>query len=118
MRGLMANKFLKKNKVIKALTLTDFSVWSGSSLIATIFPVFVISQIPGATLTDAGIASMIYMIVPALLNPPLGKILDLKKGYIDELNVLTISNIIRGIALIILAFSSSIWMLFGMQLIL
>jgi MFS family permease len=118
MRGLIANKMLANNKVIKALTLTDFAVWSGSSLIATIFPLFVITQIEGATVTHAGISSMIYMIVPAILNMPFGKLLDKMKGYNDELNMLTWSNIIRGISLIALAFTTNLWVFFLLQAVL
>lgn len=118
MRGIISNRMLKNHRAIKALTLSDFGVWSGSSLIATIFPLFVIGQIQGATVTDAGISSMLYLGVAALVNIPLGRWMDKKKGYIDELTVLAISNFIRGITLIGLAFVSTLPLLYLSQIIL
>ena len=49
MRGILVNKMLNRTKTIKALTLSDLSVWSGSALITVIAPLFVLSQIKGAT---------------------------------------------------------------------
>lgn len=118
MRALYANKFLKDSKVIQALTYADFAVWSGSSLITTIFPLFVINQIPGATVVDAGISTMIFTAIPALLNIPLGKWMDKKKGMVDELMVLTWSNILRGVSLIVLAFAPNLAVLYGTQIVL
>lgn len=118
MRALYANLLLKKNKVIKALTYADFAVWSGSSLITTIFPLFVINQIPGATVVDAGISTMIFTAIPALLNIPLGKWMDSKKGMVDELQILTWSNILRGVSLIVLAFSPNLFVLYATQVVL
>lgn len=118
MRGLISNRMLKDHHAIRALTLSDFSVWSGSNLIATIFPLFVISQIPGATVSDVGVASMIYLGVSAICNIPLGKIMDSKPGYIDELYLLAASNFVRGIALIALAFTTHLGLFYVLQLIL
>mgnify|MGYP003889440057 CR=1 FL=1 len=118
MRGIISNRMLKNHKAIKALTLSDFGVWSGSSLIATIFPLFVINQIPGATVTDAGIASMLYLGFGAVLNLPLGNYMDKHKGYIDELYLLAGSNLFRGIALLFMAFNTNLYFLFLLQILL
>jgi predicted MFS family arabinose efflux permease len=118
MRGIVSNKMLRNSNAIKALTLTDFSVWSGSSLIAVVFPLFVIQYIDGATLTDAGISSMIYTSIAAFMNIPLGKFMDSKKGLVDELYILSASNFIRGVALIAMAFISNLWVFYALQAVL
>lgn len=117
MRGILANKMLVKSKVIQALTLSDFGVWSGSSLITVIFPLFVLAQIKDATVIDVGISSLIYTAIGSILNVSLGKFLDKRKGYIDEVLVLALSNFIRGAAIIWLAFAGHLWELYTVQAI-
>ena len=115
MRGILVNKMLNRTKTIKALTLSDLSVWSGSALITVIAPLFVLSQIKGATLTDYGVSAMIYTAVGALFNIPFGRLMDKKKSYLNELVILSLSNFIRGAALIYLAFSHNLWELYLVQ---
>jgi predicted MFS family arabinose efflux permease len=117
MRGILVNKMLNKSDIVRALTLSDLSVWSGSALITIIAPLFVLSQIKGATLTDYGVSAMIYTAIGALVTVPIGRFMDAKKGYIDELLILAASNFIRGAALIYLAFSHEIWQLYMVQII-
>lgn len=117
MRDVLSSKMLINNKIIKSLTLSDFGVWSGSSLIQVVFPLFVLSQIHGATITDIGIATLIYTSIGAIFNVPFGKFMDKKKGYVDEVYILALSNFIRGIAVIYLAFSTQLWQLYLVQAI-
>ncbi|MCC7290154.1 MFS transporter [bacterium] len=118
MRGVYASRLLKNNHAIRSLTLSDFGVWSGSNLIGVVFPLFVIGQIQGATVTDAGISTMIYLGIAALCNIPLGRFMDKHVGLKDELTLLAISNLVRGISLIALALTTSLYWLFILQAVL
>ncbi len=106
------------NPVTKALTLSDFSTWSSGSLINVVFTLFVIDNISGATVADAGVSSMLFLIVSAFLNIPLGRMFDRWKGYLDEAYLLSLSSFIRGAALIILAFSTAVWQLHAINIVL
>ena len=117
-RRLITRANIVNNSVLKNLTLNDFGFWSGSTLVTVIFSLFVIDQIPGATVTDAGIASMIFTIVSALVNIPLGNYMDKKKGLVDETVFLSLSSIIRGIALIYMAYTSTLTGLYLVQIVL
>ncbi len=118
MKSDLTNKFLGDNDVVKALTLNDFSMNASTAISSVIFTLFVIKQIDGGTITDVGISQLVFLGVSALLNVPLAKLLDKTKGYIDEGIVLSVSSIIRGISLMILAFSHQLWQLYLYQALL
>ena len=118
MRELYVNKLLGRNEVIKALTLSDFTTWSSGAIINVVLTLFVITDISGATVTEAGISSMIYLSMSALLNVPLGKFMDSRPGLIDEAYLLALSSFIRGVGLIALGLSTQIWQLYLLQAIL
>jgi len=114
----LTNKLVGDSDVVKALTLNDFSMNASSAISTVIFTLFVIKQINGGTIAEVGISQLIFLGVSALLNMPLAKLLDKTKGYIDEGTVLALSSVLRGISLMILAFSHSIWELYLYQALL
>lgn len=118
MRGIIVNKMLGGNEVIRALTLSDFTTWSSGAIINVIFTLFIIEKIPNAGITEAGLSSMVFLTVSAFLNIPFGKMMDGRKGFLDETYLLAISSIIRGIALLIMAFSSAMWQIYLLQAVL
>jgi MFS family permease len=118
MRRLLSSKLISDNKVLKALTLSDFATWSGMSLINIVFTLFVIDKIDGASVTEAGIATMIFLSTAAVFNIPFGKFIDKHKGYTDEMYLLAGSSFLRGVALILTAFCTTIWPLYLLQVVL
>jgi MFS family permease len=118
MRELYTNKLLGNNKVLRALTLSDFATWSGMSLINIVFTLFVIDKIEGASVTEAGIATMIFLSTAAIFNIPFGRFVDKHKGYMDETYLLALSSLIRGIALILTAMCTTILPLYLLQFVL
>ncbi len=115
---LYINRLLGSNKVIQMLTLSDFGMNSSGAISGVIFTLFVINQIQGATITDAGLSSLFFLSSSALLNIPLGRFMDKTKGFMDENIILASSLFLRGIAMILLAFSTQIWQLYILQVIL
>lgn len=118
MRELIYTKLMGKNRVLSFLTLNDFSTWSSGNLTAVIFTLFALDHIKGASVTDVGLSSLVFLVVSAILNVPLGKVMDRIKGYVDETYVLTASSLVRGVALILLSMSTTLWQLYLLQAVL
>jgi MFS family permease len=78
----------------------------------------VIDKIEGASVTEAGIATMIFLSTAAVFNIPFGKFIDKHKGYTDEMYLLAGSSFLRGVALILTAFCTTIWPLYLLQVVL
>lgn len=118
MRAAYINRLKTSKKVLSVLTLSDFSTWSSANLTGVIFTLFALEHIKGSTITDVGLSSLVFLGTSALLNIPLGKYLDNLKGYVDENYVLVASSLVRGIALMLLAFSTQLWQLYILQAVL
>ncbi len=72
------------NKVIRVLVLGDVMFFSAFGLIGPIFAVFVTNQIVGATVATAGFAATINLLVRALLQMPIARYIDRRKGEKDD----------------------------------
>ena len=100
------------------LTLSDFGMNSSGAITGIIFTLFVLNNIEGGTVTDAGLSSLLFLSASALINIPLGRFMDRTKGYLDENIILSASLIIRGIGLILMSFSTLRWQLYTLQILL
>ncbi|HRI05384.1 MAG TPA: MFS transporter [Candidatus Dojkabacteria bacterium] len=118
MRGNYIKRLNTSKKVLSILTLSDFSTWSSANLTGVIFTLFALEHIKDATITDVGFSSLLFLSVSAILNIPLGRLLDRTRGFLDENYVLVASSVVRGGALILLAFSTQLWQLYLLQAIL
>lgn len=72
------------NKIIKFLTISDFAILTGFSFLAPIFAVFILGNIKGGTLETVGFATSIQVFSKALLEYPIARLLDKKRGDMDE----------------------------------
>lgn len=72
------------NRIIKFLTLSDFAIMTGFSFIAPIFAVYILGNIKGGTLETVGIATSIQVFAKAMLEYPIARSLDKKRGDMDE----------------------------------
>ncbi|MBI2592921.1 MAG: MFS transporter [Candidatus Colwellbacteria bacterium] len=91
-------KAFKVNKVIRHFVLSDLVLFSGWGLINPIFSVFVIQNIPGATLVTVGIVSSIYWLIRALIQLPIAAFLDRTDGEKDDFYVLLSGLVLASIA--------------------
>ena len=82
------------NKIIKILIGADFVFLSALGLITPIFAVFVTGQIEGGDVKVVGFAAAIYWILKSILQVPIGKFLDKRKGERDDLCFLVIGYFI------------------------
>ncbi len=80
------------NKIIKFLTISDFAILTGFSFFAPIFAVFIIGNIEGGTLKTVGFATSIQIFSKALFEYPIARLLDKKRGDMDEFYCMIIGS--------------------------
>jgi len=80
------------NRIIKFLTLSDFAILTGFSFLAPIFAVFILGNIKGGTLETVGFATSIQVFTKALLEYPIARFLDKKRGDMDEFYCMVIGS--------------------------
>lgn len=80
------------NRIIKFLTLSDFAILTGFSFLAPIFAVFILGNIEGGTLETVGFATSIQVFSKALLEYPIARLLDKKRGDLDEFYCMVIGT--------------------------
>ena len=72
------------NKVVRILVLGDIMFFSAFGLIGPIFAIFITNQIVGATVATAGFAATINLLARALLQMPVARYIDRRKGEKDD----------------------------------
>jgi len=82
------------NKIIRTLISADLIFLSAFGLITPIFAVFITEQIEGGDVRVVGFAAAIYWILKSILQIPIGKFLDKKKGEKDDLYLLILGYLI------------------------
>ena len=85
------------------MVFSDLLLFSGWGLISPIFAIFVIGNVEEATLTMVGIASAVYWLARALVQPGTAKILDRRPGEKDDFWALVLSLFAVAIASFALA---------------
>ena len=108
---------IKINRVVKFLVLADLIFLGGWSMVQPIFSVFVIRNIPGASLIVLGGVMALYWLVKSLLQIPVANYLDTHDGEKDDFYALLISLTLAAVAAFMLAITASLWQLFFAQFI-
>lgn len=83
---------MKVNNLIKILTFSDFIVISGWGLVNPLFAVFITKQIQGGNLELIGLSTAVYWIFRSSMQLPFAKLIDSKKGEIDDFVVMAIGS--------------------------
>lgn len=83
---------MKVNNLIKILTFSDFIVVSGWGLVNPLFAVFITKQIEGGNLELIGLSTAVYWIFRSSMQLPFAKLIDSKKGEIDDFVVMAIGS--------------------------
>ncbi len=74
----------KFNKVIEFLTFSDILMLSGWGLVNPILAVFFTDHIVGGTVALAGLASTTYFLVKSIVQLPVARYIDARKGERDD----------------------------------
>lgn len=96
----------------RTLTGLDISNAGGRGYVTVIIALFVIQYIEGGSATHLGLAVGLSTVVAAISSPAIGRWLDQKKGYLDELWTLFWGALIFGVTYIFLAFATEVWHLY------
>lgn len=81
------------NRIIKYLTISDFAILTGFSFVAPIFAVFVLQNIEGGSLETAGFAISIQVFAKVLLEYPIARYLDKRRGDLDEFYFMVMGSV-------------------------
>ena len=103
------------NRAVKILLLYLFFVVVSGGLFAPIFAVFVTDFIPGATLKTVGFALGFYAIAKSVLQIPLARFLDKRKGERDDFYALMAGASVAVIYPFALLAISKAWHLYFLE---
>lgn len=105
------------NRIIKILILSDFTIYSAWGLISPIFAVFLLESIRGGDASVAGMASGIYWVTKSLLQIPIGKFLDRRRGERDDYRALISGTFLASVIPLGYLLASEPWHIYAMQVV-
>jgi MFS family permease len=105
------------NKVIRTLIQADLVFLAAFGLISPIFAVFITQQIKGGSVEVVGFSAAFYWIIKSILQIPVSKILDKKRGEKDDFYFLIFGTILAAFVPIGYIFSSLPWHVYLLQAI-
>ena len=108
---------IRFNAVIKRFILADLVWLSGWGLLAPIFAVFVLQQIPGATVVTIGIAAAIYWILKSLIQIPIAIAIDRTASERDDYLVLVVSLMLAGLTSFSYILVHTVWQLYLVEML-
>ena len=111
------SKFIKINKIIKILILSDVALIGGFGFVTPIFAIFLTNNIQGGSVEIVGFAASIYWIINSLVLIPFGRYLDKNHGEKDDLYFIIIGNILAAMVVMGYVFSSLPWHIYCLQAI-
>lgn len=100
------------NRIVKYFVLSDLFFLGGWGLINPLFAVFVMQNIPGATLFTVGALASVYWIVKALVQMPVSILLDRREGEKDDFYALIFALVLAGFTAMLFTMANSITSIF------
>jgi len=108
---------LKVNKVIEFLTLSDILMLSGWGLITPIIAVFFTEQIEGGSVALAGLASAAYFLTKSIIQIPMARFIDMKRGEKDDYRTMIIGSSIITLCAFLYIFVRFPWQVILVQVV-
>lgn len=109
------------NKIVKTLIISDFFLNLGWGLLSPIFALFVLQKItigdPTKAAEVAGLAALFYWVSKSLIEIPIGRLLDKKKGEKDDFWFMVIGLLIVGLVPMGYLISSQPWHIYIFQIL-
>lgn len=105
----------KLNRVIIYLTLSDVMILSGWGLVSPIFAIFWSEQIMGGSITLAGFAATVFLLVKSLGQIPVARFIDKKEGEKDDFWIMITGSLIIGVVAFLYIFASLPWHVIALQ---
>ncbi len=107
--------FLRPNKIIKYLILSDLAFWTGWGLLTPVFAIFVVGKIEGGSAFVVGVGSAVFWVVRSLLRVPFGVFVDAYPGARDDYFVLIAGLLLAGGSAFGYTFASLTWHIYVLQ---
>lgn len=119
MRTLLKRYFsgIKINKVIEYLTFSDILMMSGWGLISPIIAVFFTEQIKGGSVQLAGLAAAAYFLTKSIVQIPVARYIDVRRGERDDYRVMIIGSLLITISAFLYIVIQYPWQVFLVQVI-
>ncbi len=106
------------NKVIRTLIMGDILFFSAFGLIGPIFAVFITNQISGATIATAGFAATVNLLTRSILQLPIARYIDRKKGERDDFLLMILGSTLISIVPFLYLFVHTPFQLYLAQFVL
>lgn len=108
---------MKVNRVIEFMTMSDFMMLSGWGLVSPIIAVFFTNQIVGGSVALAGLASTAYFLTKSVLQIPIARFIDMKRGEWDDYYVMMAGSVIITISAFAYIFIKYPWQVILVQML-
>lgn len=108
---------IRFNAVVKRFVWADLVWLSGWGLLAPIFAVFVLQQIPGATVVTVGTAAAVYWILKSLIQIPVAIAIDRTSSERDDYLVLVVSLMLAGLTSFSYILVHTVWQLYLVEVL-
>lgn len=105
------------NRVIEFMTMSDFMMLSGWGLVSPIIAVFFTNQIVGGSVALAGLASTAYFLTKSVLQIPIARFIDMKRGEWDDYYVMMAGSVIITISAFAYIFIKYPWQVILVQML-
>lgn len=100
-------KGVRVNQVIQYLTYSDILMLSGWGLVSPIIAVFFTEQIVGGSVAVAGLATTIFYLTKSIIQIPVARFVDLKKGEWDDFWTMIIGSVMISISAFLFIFAKT-----------
>lgn len=104
------------NRVVKILVFSDFVLLFGWGLISPILAIFIAEKIKGGDVRVAGIAIGIYWLFKSIIQIPIARILDKRKGEKDDFYFLISGTFLMSLVPVGYIFSFLPWHIYFLQI--
>lgn len=112
------HRFRSSNKAIRVLTLSDTLFFSGMALVEVVFSVFIIQQIPGATVANLGIGNALFMLGILFTEPLFSKYYDSAQNAVVPFYGFLVGNLLKSAFRLLFVFINSVSMYYVVYFIL
>ncbi len=102
---------------IKRFIVADALLFGGWGFVDPIFSIFIVREIPGASLVTVGITVAIYWIAKSIIQVPIAVFLDKTDGEKDDFYTLIASLVVVSIGAFSMPRASHVWQVYLAQLV-
>ncbi len=108
---------LRVGGIVRNFVLLDLVLIAGWGVMEPFFSIFILENVPGATLSVIGIAAALYWLVKSIVQLPIANYLDHHQGETDDLYVLVAGLVLGGISAFLFLVVHSVWQLYLVQIL-